>query len=416
MDTQLTTTENALSATSFDALERIAGYFADAGIYGFKKPSQVMSARLIAHETNKTLAQLMTEKHFFEDGKIADKSSYIQATFEKIGSIIWHVRTDEMVAASFFREKAMVDDKAQERAIKRLDLQWKLDLEKDPGKRSALSMEIAKVSRDGEATIIRTFADAYGKGIALNSKGDVRPVWKAHPRQMLTARVVSEGVNLIAPGLAQFPTEDEVTQIQITEQVEKAAKVDDDPVLQEINENYQAKLNHVIYWKEQAEMVQDPDIKKEALANAEREQALADSLKRKLDGPRPEPTKPAPAHKIVDATNATVLPPQKPAAPVPPIDPDPLPEKAATRPTEPPAAPPKPKEDPNAWMKYKLKFVKNPALKDKALGTMDREQIGVLFEKRAKMINDPDPAKAHEARMIVAAEENHKLAEASDHQ
>jgi hypothetical protein len=46
-----------------------------------------------------------------------------------------------------------------------------------------------------------TIDDAVKQGLALNSKGQVKDMWRKFPRRMLFARVVSEGVGVLAPGI-----------------------------------------------------------------------------------------------------------------------------------------------------------------------------------------------------------------------
>ena len=97
--------------------------------------------------------------------------------------------------------------------------------EDEASKKACVDAQLALVdlSHPGEETIMRTADDAWKKGISWSWKEDyktkesvetLKTNWKAHPRQMLTARAVTEGVRLINPGLvAGIYEEDEVRDI-----------------------------------------------------------------------------------------------------------------------------------------------------------------------------------------------------------
>ena len=50
-------------------------------------------------------------------------------------------------------------------------------------------------------TVTTTFGDADRSGLTRDFKGNVKTMWKRFPRRMLFARVVSEGIGVVAPGV-----------------------------------------------------------------------------------------------------------------------------------------------------------------------------------------------------------------------
>ena len=170
MENQLTIQTSPFSPTTWVEVEKIAAHMADAHAYGFKKPSQVISAMLLAHESGKSLSVIMEEKHFFEDGKISPKASHMQATFQKTGTILWHIRTSSVVAGSFFGYKP-IKDEDRARACARFELQYELDImqmqpEWDTRRESELLLALSRLARENECTIIRTMAQAASLGLA----------------------------------------------------------------------------------------------------------------------------------------------------------------------------------------------------------------------------------------------------------
>ena len=174
MENQLTIQTSPFSPTTWVEVEKIAAHMADAHAYGFKKPSQVISAMLLAHESGKSLSVIMEEKHFFEDGKISPKASHMQATFQKTGTILWHIRTPSVVAGSFFGYKP-IKDEDRARACARFELQYELDImqmqpEWDTRRESELLLALSRLARENECTIIRTMAQAASLGLARRSR------------------------------------------------------------------------------------------------------------------------------------------------------------------------------------------------------------------------------------------------------
>jgi len=438
---ELTTTQqaNPFALTSFEAVEKMATYIADAGMYGIKKPAQAITLMMLAHEEKQTLSQLLRRIHVFEDGKISQRADYTQGDFQASGNtIIFHARADDMVAATFVMGKA--DDAARERGIKRFELLWFLDSEQKPAERSRLLVEIAKLSRDGEETIIRTFADAEAKGITEGSKG-MKQNWKTSPRQMLTARCVTEGIKVVDPARAAgLYSEDEVEDIRKFEVQDKQHRLEnnDRSAMEEIQHQHEQSAREAKndsdrkhYQSLASDMrckIADMDVKEvtvgarrfvkptpekpngESFLESPTDQGHMDvqtiptkdggSVKAHATGdpiiygvpgadkPKTEtlPNGDTVTHiQPIDATDAEVLPPKKDLA-----DDDRL-----------PGIPP---PDLVEWQDYKLIHVPAKAYKGRALGGLDKDSIDVLHEKRGlPHLQATDPGIRTEAEMIEKA-------------
>lgn len=75
-------------------------------------------------------------------------------------------------------------------------------------KKVSITFSYGKVSR----TITTTIEDAERAGLTRDGKGRVKSMWQRFPRRMLFARVVSEGVGIVAPNVnAGLYTPEEVS-------------------------------------------------------------------------------------------------------------------------------------------------------------------------------------------------------------
>lgn len=237
-DQQLSTTQDRTLAaaqpspfalTSFDQVKEMAGYIAEAQMYGIKKPAQAITLMMMAHEEGISVVQLMRRVHVFEDGKISQRADYTQAKFEEIGTICWHLRTDEECYATFFRRKEVSDEdiaRGAERCelLRQLeDLKW-ID-PRDPAKEKKVQIAIGKLARSGEDSVIRTIQDADSRGISQGGKG-TKTNWATSPRSMLQWRCVTEGVKVVCPAILSGMASD--VELQDAQAVERqlAAKID----------------------------------------------------------------------------------------------------------------------------------------------------------------------------------------------
>ena len=355
MENQLTTQPNPFAMTTFAEVEKMATYMADARVYGFKKPSQVISAMLLAHESGKSLSVLMEEKHFFEDGKISPKSSHMQATFQKTGTILWHLRTNTCVAGSFFAFKP-IKDEDRARACERFELQYELDMmqmqpEWDRQRESVLLLALSKLARENECTIIRTMAQAALLGLADKSN------YTLGAANMHQWRCVSDAIKLIDPAALAGGSPD--VDIQDLQAVNNTRAVEQKGPQDRDKDAIKAMMAQHL---EDAETAH-PERKRELLG-------LAAELRCKLaemDGgivvatARDERSNLI-AAKIVDATDATVHPPEDDDR-LPGIEPPPK----LTR-----------------WQNHVISTFKVAAYKNKALGSLSKEEIEVLHKSMGK--------------------------------
>jgi len=204
---------------SLDEIERVAAKLSASGLMGKDtKPEAVFGLMLLCKCEGLDPIAAMKRYHIIE-GRPSMRADAMQAEFiAHGGGVVFHVRSDDMCAATFFADRSKLDDAARKRAVDRFEKLWLLECEPDPAKRSQIMLEVAKLSMDGEEGIIRTYADCELKGITEGAKG-TKANWKTSPRQMLTARVLTEGIRLVAPGLiAGVYTPEEVQDVLTVEQ------------------------------------------------------------------------------------------------------------------------------------------------------------------------------------------------------
>jgi len=165
-----------------DQVERMALAVAKSGLLGVKTPDQAMALMLIAQAEGKHPATVFSQYHVIQ-GRPALKADAMLARFQQAGGAVqWTERTDKACAATFSHPQGG-----------KCDIRWTLD-------------------------------DAKRAGL-LNGKSN----WTQYPRQMLSARVVSEGVRAVFPGvLGGFYTPEEVSQFEAPK-FESAPRLTDEP-------------------------------------------------------------------------------------------------------------------------------------------------------------------------------------------
>ena len=133
-------------------LERMAEAITQSGLFGIKTVQQALSLMLIAQAEGLHPA-LAARDYDIIQGKPALKSKAKLARFQRAGGIVkWIVRTDTSALAEFFHPSSPVP----------ITVEWNIDM-------------------------------ATKAGLAGKDN------WKKHPRQMLSARVISEGVDATYP-------------------------------------------------------------------------------------------------------------------------------------------------------------------------------------------------------------------------
>jgi len=244
MTTQLTVPAPGQLISSLDEMERVSKIIAASGLFGFTKPEQAFCLLLLSQAEGINPALALRQFHLI-DGKFSMRADAMQGKFEASGcGILWHTRTDRECAATFFTDKRKMDDKSVERSKARY-----------AAMRDGNYQTASDYAWPGEETIIRTIEDAMEKGIASTYeridgkmtklpdgtyKKTLKANWAQSTRQMLTARCVTEGVRLMAPGLiAGIVSEDEARDIaDQTHHVERNPKDNDRSAMESIMQQH----------------------------------------------------------------------------------------------------------------------------------------------------------------------------------
>lgn len=143
----------ATPQVAFGDIERMAAYVAKSGLFACKTADQAVTLMLLCQAEGMHPIEAMRTYHLIQ-GRPTMRSDAMQARFQQRGGKVrWIERTDSAVAAEFSHP-------------------------------------------DGGTVVVKwTIEMARQAGLAG------KDTWKAYPRQMLTARVVSEGVRTVLPGV-----------------------------------------------------------------------------------------------------------------------------------------------------------------------------------------------------------------------
>lgn len=154
---------------SLAEMQTIARAIASSGLFGLKTPEQALSLMAIAQAEGRPAASAAMDYHIIS-GKPALKAEAMLSRFLAAGGKVeWHTYTDVKAEATFSHP--------QGGSIK---LDWTLDR-------------------------------ATTAGITGNAQ------WKKYSRAMLRARVISEGIRTVYPGVLNgFYTPEEITDMQPT--------------------------------------------------------------------------------------------------------------------------------------------------------------------------------------------------------
>lgn len=143
--------ENTTALVSFQDMERGARAIAASNLFGLKTPEQALALMLVAQAEGYPAALAARDYHVIQ-GRPSLKSDAMLARFQQAGGKVqWKTYTDSKVSAEFSHPQGGT-----------IDVDW--------------SMERAKAA-----------------GLAGKDN------WRNYPRQMLRARVVSEGIRTVYP-------------------------------------------------------------------------------------------------------------------------------------------------------------------------------------------------------------------------
>ena len=158
----------SLALVPLSDMQQMAKIGVESNFFGIKKPTEAMALMLIAQAEGKHPATVFSQYHVIQ-GRPALKADAMLARFQQAGGAVqWTERSDKACAATFSHPQGG-----------KCEIRWTLD-------------------------------DAKRAGL-LGGKSN----WNQYPRQMLSARVVSEGVRAVFPGvLGGFYTPEEVSQFE----------------------------------------------------------------------------------------------------------------------------------------------------------------------------------------------------------
>ena len=160
MNQLATTTQPPLSISE---LEAMAGHIVRSGLFGMRKVEEAVALMIVEQAENRHPGTVASEYHIIQ-GRPALKADAILARFQSAGGKVeWHEYSDTVVSGTFSHPSGGS-----------LKVDWDMDRAKAAG---------------------------------LGGKDN----WKKYPRQMLRARVISDGVRGVYPAVLQgFYTPEEV--------------------------------------------------------------------------------------------------------------------------------------------------------------------------------------------------------------
>ncbi|MCD7712167.1 MAG: hypothetical protein LUJ25_05520 [Firmicutes bacterium] len=142
-------------------LQTLGTEFAKSGILGVSTPSQGLIVALTCYTEHISPIEFARTYHIV-NGRLSMRADAMQAQFLRHGGRIkWVVSTNEMCEAVFSHPEHAPDGITLSLSIKEL----------------------------------------VDSGVAVDGRGQMKQTYKAFPRQMLRARIVSEGCRMLTPGI-----------------------------------------------------------------------------------------------------------------------------------------------------------------------------------------------------------------------
>lgn len=181
---QLIVAEQRPVGPSYEQVKEMAHYFARSGLFGVSTPEQAFSLLMIAQSEGLHPARAMQEYHVIKN-KPSLKAEAMLGRFQQSGGKVrWVKHEDDEVIAEFTH------------------------------------------AASGTTTVSWNMARAKTAGVTGNE------TWRKYPRQMLRARVISEGVRLSFPGcIVGFYAPEEVMDFTpAPEPIREAAPASQEPV------------------------------------------------------------------------------------------------------------------------------------------------------------------------------------------
>ena len=164
--------------------EKMANAIAKSGLFGLREPNQVLALMAVAQAEGRHPASVAKDYHIIE-GRPALKADAMLARFQMAGgSVQWLTYTDEKVEAKFSHPQG------------------------------------------GELQIAWTLKQANQAGISMGRNG-MKDNWAKYPRAMLRARVISEGIRTVFPGVIVGEyTPEEVSDFKELQPVPKVPQIE----------------------------------------------------------------------------------------------------------------------------------------------------------------------------------------------
>lgn len=157
---------NAVAVMSMSDLEKMAQVMVKSRLFGVDSQEQAMTLMLLAQAEGIHPATAMRDYHIVE-GKPALKADAMLARFQAGGGKIeWEEYSDTKVSAYF----------SHPASPKKVLIEWSID----------------------SASKVKVYSKKDGGWSPITN----RHTWRSYPRQMLKARVISEGVRATNPGVA----------------------------------------------------------------------------------------------------------------------------------------------------------------------------------------------------------------------
>jgi len=142
-------------------LQTLGTEFAKSGILGVSNPSQGLIVALTCYTEHISPIEFARTYHIV-NGRLSMRADAMQAQFLRQGGRIkWLTSTNEECKAVFSH---------------------------------------SEYAPEG-VTLSLTIEEMVDSGIAVDGRGQLKQTWKSFPRQMLRARVVSEGCRMLTPGI-----------------------------------------------------------------------------------------------------------------------------------------------------------------------------------------------------------------------
>jgi len=184
-NTQLTTQVN--TQVALGDMQVMASAIVKSGLFGMKTPDQALALMIVATAEGRHPGSVASDYHIIQ-GRASLKADSMLARFQQSGGRVeWHDHTNEMVSATFSHPQGGS-----------LRIDWDM---------------------------------ARARSAGLGTKDN----WRSYPRQMLRARVISEGVRAVFPAVLNgMYTPEEVQEFDAPRPVRAAAPAVETPKVVEV--------------------------------------------------------------------------------------------------------------------------------------------------------------------------------------